>query len=41
LLSIPDHGKPVLNGLHLKRGRWPAPYSEDEALVSDTFADAH
>ena len=41
LLSVPDRGKPVLNGLHLKRGRWPTPYSVDEALVSDTFADAH
>ncbi|TCJ11835.1 ABC transporter permease [Parasulfuritortus cantonensis] len=41
ILSIPDHGDPLLNRLHLKRGRWPAPYSEDEALVSDTFADAH
>ena len=41
LLSIPDHGDPLLNALHLKRGRWPAPYSEHEALVSDTFADAH
>ncbi|MFA5080945.1 MAG: ABC transporter permease [Hydrogenophilaceae bacterium] len=41
LLSVPDHGDPLLNRLHLKRGRWPTPYSENEALVSDTFADAH
>jgi len=41
LLSVPDHGEPVLNALHLKRGRWLTPYSDGEALVSDTFADAH
>jgi putative ABC transport system permease protein len=41
LLSIPDHGEALLNRLHLQRGRYPTPYSTDEALVSDTFADAH
>lgn len=41
LLSIPDHGEALLNRLHLKRGRYPTPYSTDETLVSDTFADAH
>ena len=41
LLSLPDHGEAALNRLHLKRGRWPQAYSADEALVSDTFADAH
>ena len=41
LSSLPDTGTPLLNTLHLKRGRWPASYSGDEAIVSDTFADAH
>ncbi len=41
LSSVPDIGAPLLNTLHLKRGRWLSPYSGDEALVSDTFADAH
>jgi len=41
LSSVPDIGKPVLNTLHLKRGRWLTPYSGDEVIVSDTFADAH
>jgi putative ABC transport system permease protein len=41
LISIPDLGEPLLNGLHLKLGRWPTTYSTDETLVSDTFADAH
>ncbi len=41
LLSLPEHGEPLLNTLHLKRGRWLSPYSSDEAIVADTFADAH
>jgi putative ABC transport system permease protein len=41
LSSVPDHGAPRLNTLYLKRGRWITPYSGDEAIVSDTFADAH
>jgi len=41
LSSLPDNAEPLLNTLHLKRGRWPAPYSGDEVVASDTFADAH
>ncbi|MCP5277513.1 MAG: ABC transporter permease [Thiobacillus sp.] len=41
LSSVPDVGRPLLNTLHLKRGRWIGPYSGDEVIVSDTFADAH
>jgi putative ABC transport system permease protein len=41
LLSVPDSGEPLLNGLHLKRGRMVQPYSSDEVVLSDTFADAH
>ncbi len=41
LSSLPDKGEPLLNTLHLKRGRWLTPYSGDEVIVSDTFADAH
>lgn len=41
LSSVPDMGMPLLNTLHLKRGRWVTPYSGDEIIVSDTFADAH
>ena len=41
LLSVPDTGEPLLNRLHLKRGRMVAPYSADEVVLSDTFADAH
>ena len=41
LSSLPNTGKPLLNTLHLRRGRWITPYSGDEVIVSDTFADAH
>lgn len=41
LLSLPDVGEPRLNGLHLKRGRSVQPWSTDEVVLSDTFADAH
>ncbi len=41
LSSLPDNAEPLLNTLHLKRGRWPAPYCGDEVVASDTFADAH
>lgn len=41
LLSVPDSGEPLLNTLHLKRGRMVQPYSTDEVVLSDTFADAH
>lgn len=41
LLSLPDVGEPLLNGLHLRRGRSVQPWSADEVVLSDTFADAH
>ena len=41
LLSLPDVGEARLNGLHIKRGRMVQPWSTDEVVLSDTFADAH
>ncbi|MBI5750950.1 MAG: ABC transporter permease [Hydrogenophilales bacterium] len=41
LLSVPDNGEPLLNTLYMKRGRMVQPYSPDEVVLSDTFADAH
>ena len=41
LLSLPDVGAAELNQLHLKRGRSVQPWSSDEVVLSDTFADAH
>jgi len=41
LISLPEHNKPSLNHLHLRRGRWLEPFQPDEVLVSEAFADAH
>jgi len=41
MVSVPDRGEPLLNALHLKRGRTVEPGSADEVVLSDTFADAH
>jgi len=41
LLSVPDGRAALLNGLHLRRGRTVQPYSSDEVVLADTFADAH
>jgi putative ABC transport system permease protein len=41
LLSLPEHGEPALNHLYLRRGRWLVPGRTEEALVSESFADAH
>lgn len=39
MVSIPDVHRPMLNDLHVRRGRWIAPGRDDEALVSERFAE--
>jgi len=41
LISLPDSGRPLLNDVVLRQGRWPDPRRAEEALVSERFADAH
>jgi putative ABC transport system permease protein len=41
IVSIPDHGQPLLNQLHVRRGRLVEGGSDSEVIVSDSFADAH
>jgi len=41
LLSLPDTGTAQLNRLHLRSGRLVEPWSADEVVLSDTFAEAH
>jgi putative ABC transport system permease protein len=41
LLSVPDRGPALLNDIHMKRGRRVEPYSGNEVVLSDTFAEAH
>jgi len=41
LVSVPDAGRPALNDLHLRSGRYLAPRATDEVLVGEAFARAH
>jgi putative ABC transport system permease protein len=41
LVSLPARGRPVLNDLHLRRGRWVEPQRRDEVIVSEAFAAAN
>ena len=41
LISIPATGRPALDDLFLRRGRWIEPDRPDEVLVSESFALAH
>ncbi|HEX3126391.1 MAG TPA: ABC transporter permease [Thermoanaerobaculia bacterium] len=38
LVSVPSHGRPLLNDVYLRQGRWLAPDRPDEVVVSDSFA---
>ncbi len=41
LISIPERRQPMVNDLHLRRGRWIEPNRSGEVLVGEAFADAH
>jgi putative ABC transport system permease protein len=41
LVSIPAAGRPVLNDVFLRRGRWIEPGRGDEVILSEAFARAH
>jgi putative ABC transport system permease protein len=41
LISVPERGRPLLNDVYLRRGRWIDATHADEVLVSEMFADAH
>ena len=41
LISVPDHGAPLLNDLYLRRGRTVDPQRDDEVMVAEAFALAH
>lgn len=40
LVSLPEHGRPGVNDLVLRRGRWPDPRQTREVLISEAFATA-
>ena len=41
LISLPAGGQPLLNAVHLRRGRWVEPARADEVLASETFCETH
>lgn len=41
LVSLPSAGRPVLNDLHLRSGRWPDSDRRDEVIASEAFAEAN
>lgn len=41
LISVPDRGRPALNDVYLRKGRWVDGARADEVLASEVFCDAH
>jgi len=41
LISIPERRQPILNDLHLRRGRWIEPGRRDEVVASEAFVLAN
>jgi putative ABC transport system permease protein len=41
LISIPERGRPSLNDVFLRQGRWPDAMRPDEVLASELFCEAH
>jgi putative ABC transport system permease protein len=41
LVSLPERGRPPLNDVYLRRGRWVDPSRPDEVLASEMFAEAN
>ena len=41
LISIPEVGRPPLNDIFLRRGRWPDAARPDEILASEMFCESH
>lgn len=41
LVSVPVPRRPILDDVHLRRGRWPEPGRGDEVIASEAFAAAN
>src|SRR6056297_3221496 len=41
VISLPDEREPLLNRLYLREGRLPTPYTENEIVLGDGFAEEH
>ncbi len=40
-VSLPFYGKPTMNGIYLREGRFPEASRDDEAIASETFMNAN
>jgi putative ABC transport system permease protein len=41
LIAVPDRGRPLLNDVYLRSGRWIDPTRPDEVLASELFCEAN
>ncbi|NBC05077.1 MAG: FtsX-like permease family protein, partial [Bacteroidetes bacterium] len=41
IISLPDEQEPLLNRLYLREGRLPTPYTDNEIVLGDGFAEEH
>lgn len=41
MVSLPEHGQPLLNDIYLRVGRFPAATANNEVLISENFAAAN
>lgn len=41
LVSVPERGRPLLNEVFLRRGRWIEPNHPDEVVISESFSNAN
>ena len=41
LISLPERGRPILNDVYMRRGRWIDPERPDEVLANEMFCEAN
>ncbi|NNE20166.1 MAG: FtsX-like permease family protein [Myxococcales bacterium] len=41
IISLPSHGRPAMNDVYVKSGRFPEPGRGDEVLIYEPFANEH
>ena len=41
VVSVPDHGEPLVNRLYLLKGRYIDPERDDEVILNEVFAKSH
>ena len=41
VISLPEGSKPLLNGIHIRKGSLPNPVKDNEVVINENFAQAH